>query len=579
MALDGITIAALTNELKAALVSGRIVKIAQPENDELLLTIKKFNEQIRLTISSDASLPLMYLTSENKPSPMTAPNFCMVLRKHLNNAKIIDIFQPSLERIINIELEHYNEMGDLCKKYLIVELMGKYSNIIFTDENKKIIDAIKRIPLSISSVREVLPGRDYFIPDNAHKSNPLDCTKDIFNNALLSSTAAAGKAILSAFTGISPVISEEIVFRANVDGDIPSNTLDAASIDSLYSSFLEVINHVQEGNFFPCIYYKNGVPKEFNSFPLRLYDNSYEVRSFDSISKVISDFYREKNIHTRIKQKSVDLRKIVTSTLEKDYKKYELQLKQLKDTQKKDKYQLYGELITAYGYNLKDNERSLTCTNYYNNEEITIPLDATISPMDNAKKYFEKYNKLKRTASALESIVVETKNEIDHLESIVNSMDIATNEDDLKEIKEELIVSGYIKRKGNSKKEKFTSKPLHYVSSDGFDIYIGKNNIQNEELTFKVANGGDWWFHSKTFPGSHVIVKTNGKELPDSTFEEAARLAAFYSKGKEQEKVEIDYIERKHVKKVAGSKPGFVIYHTNYSMAISPDITGIKQVQ
>lgn len=579
MALDGITIAALTNELKSALVSGRIVKIAQPENDELLLTIKKFNEQIRLTISSDASLPLMYLTSENKPSPMTAPNFCMVLRKHLNNAKIIDIFQPSLERIINIELEHYNEMGDLCKKYLIVELMGKYSNIIFTDENKKIIDAIKRIPLNISSVREVLPGRDYFIPDNAHKSNPLDCTKDFFNNALLSSTAAAGKAILSAFTGISPVISEEIVFRANVDGDIPANTLDAASIDSLYSSFLEVINHVKESNFFPCIYYKNGVPKEFNSFPLRLYDNSYEVRSFDSISKVISDFYREKNIHTRIKQKSVDLRKIVTSTLEKDYKKYELQLKQLKDTQKKDKYQLYGELITAYGYNLKDNERSLTCTNYYNNEEITIPLDATISPMDNAKKYFEKYNKLKRTASALESIVVETKNEIDHLESIVNSMDIATNEDDLKEIKEELIVSGYIKRKGNSKKEKFTNKPLHYVSSDGFDIYIGKNNIQNEELTFKVANGGDWWFHSKNFPGSHVIVKTNGRELPDSTFEEAAKLAAFYSKGKEQEKVEIDYIERKHVKKVAGSKPGFVIYHTNYSMAISPDITGIKQVQ
>lgn len=277
MALDGITIAALTNELKAALVSGRIVKIAQPENDELLLTIKKFNEQIRLTISSDASLPLMYLTSENKPSPMTAPNFCMVLRKHLNNAKIIDIFQPSLERIINIELEHYNEMGDLCKKYLIVELMGKYSNIIFTDENKKIIDAIKRIPLSISSVREVLPGRYYFIPDNAHKSNPLDCTKDFFNNALLSSTAAAGKAILSAFTGISPVISEEIVFRANVDGDIPANTLDAASIDSLYSSFFEVINHVQEGNFFPCIYYKmvfqrNLIPFlcDYMTIPMRL---------------------------------------------------------------------------------------------------------------------------------------------------------------------------------------------------------------------------------------------------------------------------------------------------------------------
>lgn len=578
MALDGITIAALTNELKTKLVSGRIVKIAQPENDELLLTIKKFNEQIRLTISSDASLPLMYLTGENKPSPMTAPNFCMVLRKHLNNAKILDVFQPSLERIINIELEHYNEMGDLCKKYLIVELMGKYSNIIFTDENKKIIDSIKRIPLSVSSVREVLPGRDYFIPDNAHKSNPLLCTKEFFISTISSNTATASKAILSSFTGISPVISEEIVLRADIDADIPSNTLDLSSLERLFCSFNDIIDHVKENNFFPCIYYKNGIPKEFNSFPLRLFDNSYEVKSYESISNVISDFYEEKNIHTRIKQKSADLRRIVTSTLEKDYKKYELQLKQLKDTQKKDKYQLYGELITAYAYNMTGNERSLNCLNYHNNEEITIPLDSTISPMDNAKKYYEKYNKLKRTASALESIVIETKNEIEHLESIVNSMDMATSEDDLKEIKEELIVSGYIRRKGNAKKERFTSKPLHYVSSDGFDIFIGKNNIQNEELTFKVANGGDWWFHSKAFPGSHVIVKSNGKELPDSTFEEAARLAAFYSKGKAQEKVEIDYVERKHVKKVAGSKPGFVIYHTNYSMAISPDIAGIKQI-
>ena len=576
MALDGITIAALTNELNNKLSTGRIVKIAQPENDELLLTIKIFSEQIRLTISSDASLPLMYLTSENKTSPLTAPNFCMVLRKHLNNAKILNISQPGLERIINIELEHYNEMGDLCRKFLIVELMGKHSNIIFTDNEFNIIDSIKRIPASISSIREVLPGRKYFIPETTHKANPLTVTEDIFNSALLNTPVSVAKALLSNFTGISPIVSEEIAFRAGIDSDFPVNSLNKMELKQLYNSFLAVIQYVKEAGYEPNIIYKNNTPKEFNSFPLEIYSSDHECRQFDSISQVIHDFYNEKNLSTRIKQKSVDLRRIVTSTLEKDYKKYDLQKKQLKDTEKKDKYKIYGEMITTYGYQLGESERALTCINYYNDEEITIPLDSTITPMENAKKYFEKYNKLKRTALALESIILETENEIKHLESIVNSMDIATCEDDLKEIKEELILSGYIKRKTKDKSSKYVSKPLHYVSSDGFHIYVGKNNIQNENLTFKVANGGDWWFHSKTFPGSHVIVKTEGKELPDRTFEEAARLAAYYSKGKDQDKVEIDYIQRKHIKKVAGAKPGFVIYHTNYSMTIEPDISGIE---
>jgi len=295
---------------------------------------------------------------------------------------------------------------------------------------------------------------------------------------------------------------------------------------------------------------------------------------------VLEQFYSKKSVVTRIRQKSSDLRRIVQTTLEKDYKKYELQEKQLKDTEKKDKYKIYGELITAFGYGLEAGSEKLIAQNYYDdNKEITIPLDKDLTPMENAKKYYDKYGKLKRTAEALESIIIETSDEITHLESIMNALDIALTEDDLKEIKEELIQAGYIKRKSSDKKAKFKSKPFHYVSSDGYDMYVGKNNIQNEELTFKVANGGDWWFHSKTFPGSHVIVKTNGDELPDSTFEEAAKLAAYYSKGREQDKVEIDYIQRKHVKKVAGSKPGFVIYHTNYSMAISPDIHGIKEIE
>ena len=584
MALDGLTIHALAYELKNTLNNGRLLKIAQPENDELQLTIRVEKNQYKLLISAGASLPLMYITEGSKTSPLTAPNFCMLLRKHLNNAKIIDIYQPGLERIINIKVEHYNDMGDLCYKLIIVELMGKYSNIIVTDLDGKIVDSIKHISANISSVREVLPGRAYFIPDTTNKKNPLDISKEDFLSIISACALPISKAIYTSFTGISPVIGEEICYRSNIDSEKPANVLDNIELEALYNTFDDIMECVKLNKFQPNIIYtldgQDLIPKEFAPFTLSLYsDEKSKVTYIDSISQVLEQFYSKKSAVTRIRQKSYDLRRIVQTTLEKDYKKYEIQSKQLKDTEKKDKYKIYGELITAFGYGLEPNATSLTAQNYYdNNNEIVIPLDKDLTPMENAKKYYDKYSKLKRTAEALENIIIETEEEISHLESIMNALDIAVTEDDLKEIKEELIQSGYIRRKSSDKKAKYTSKPFHYVSSDGYDIYVGKNNIQNEELTFKVANGGDWWFHSKNFPGSHVIVKTNGDELPDRTFEEAARLAAYYSKGREQDKVEIDYIQRKHIKKVAGSKPGFVIYHTNYSMAISPNINNITEI-
>ncbi|MBQ5917630.1 MAG: NFACT family protein [Lachnospiraceae bacterium] len=584
MALDGLTIHALVDELKNTLNGGRLLKISQPENDELQLTIRVEKEQYKLLISAGASLPLMYITEGSKVSPLTAPNFCMLLRKHLNNAKIIDIYQPGLERIINIKVEHYNDMGDLCYKLIIVELMGKYSNIIVTDLDGKIVDSIKHISANVSSVREVLPGRTYFIPDTMNKKNPLESSKEDFITTIKSSSLSTAKAIYTSFTGISPVIGEEICYRSTIDSEKPANVLEASELELLFSAFDDIMECIKLNKFQPNIIYtidgQDLIPKEFAPFTLSLYsDDKSQVTYIDSVSQVLEQFYSKKSAVTRIRQKSYDIRRIVQTTLEKDYKKYEIQSKQLKDTEKKDKYKIYGELITAFGYGLEPNATSLVAQNYYdNNKEITIPLDKDLSPMENAKKYFEKYNKLKRTAEALESIIIETEEEISHLESIMNALDIAVSEDDLKQIKEELIQAGYIRRKSSDKKAKFVSKPFHYVSSDGYDIFVGKNNIQNEELTFKVANGGDWWFHSKSFPGSHVIVKTNGDELPDNTFEEAARLAAYYSKGREQDKVEIDYIQRKHIKKVAGSKPGFVIYHTNYSMAIEPNISTIKEM-
>ena len=584
MAFDGITIAAVVKELRDTLIGGRIYKIAQPENDELLLTIKTAEGgQRRLLISAGASLPLIYLTEKNKPSPMTAPGFCMLLRKHLQNGRITDITQPGLERIIHLHIEHLNEMGDLCHKRLIVEIMGKHSNLIFVNEEDSIIDSIKHISGMVSSVREVLPGRIYFIPHTQEKQNPLSLDLESFRFTMYGKNMPAYKALYSSYTGISPMIAQEICYRAGMDGDFSTSYFEEApdgeeKLRLLYKSFSDIMEQIKNGIFSPAIVYENGVPVEYAPLPLSMYEAD-STKNYASISELLEQFYAEKNTVTRIRQKSSDLRRIVQTALERNVKKYDLQLRQMKDTEKKDKYRIYGELLNTYGYDIAPGAKSLEALNYYTNEMITIPLDPLLTASENAKKYFDKYSKLKRTYEALSQLTTQVKEEIDHLESIQAALDIALLEEDLAQIKEELIVSGYIHRKGGSKKIKFTSKPFHYISSDGFHIYVGKNNYQNDELTFKFATGNDWWFHAKGILGSHVVVKSEGASLPDSTFEDAARLAAYYSKARSQDKVEIDYTEKKNVKKPSGSKPGFVVYYTNYSMMIDTDISGITQLE
>lgn len=578
MAFDGIVISNLVHELKNELLNGRISKIAQPESDELLLTFKGKQGQIRLVLSANASLPLVYLTKTNKPSPMTAPNFCMLLRKHIANGRITDISQPGMERIIRFDIEHLDELGDLCHKSLIVELMGKHSNIIFCREDGTIIDSIKHISAMVSSVREVLPGRTYFIPETQHKENPLETDQNIFFSTVFTKPMTIQKAIYTTYTGISPVIASEICYRASVDGDMATDSLSEDEKLHLYHNFSWMIEDVKTCNFTPNIIKNGKEPIEFASLPLSQYAD-YDVSTYDTISTVLERFYAEKNTYTRIRQKTVDLRRIVNTALERNRKKYALQCKQMEDTKKREKYKLYGELLHTYGYNATEGARKLEVINYYTNEPLTIPLDPQLTAMENAQKYFDKYNKLKRTYEALTTLCVETKQEIDHLESIATSMDIATSEDDLVQIRQELIDYGYMRRKSSHKKERVKSVPYHYISSDGYHMYVGKNNFQNDELTFKFAVGNDWWFHAKGIPGSHVIVKTNGDTLPDQTFEEAARLAAYYSKGRDNAKVEIDYLEKKNVKKPNGSAPGFVVYYTNYSMVAIPDIEGIRSIE
>ena len=573
MAFDGIVISNLTYELNTNLVGGRISKISMPEDNELIFTIKNNAKTYRLLVSASASLPLVYLTDVNKPAPKVAPAFLMLLRKYIGTAKINNIFQMGLERILCFELEHLNELGDLSHKRMYIEIMGKHSNIIFTDENNKIIDSIKRISANMSSLREVLPGREYFLPEELKKKDLLNTKLEEFIEILKSKEYPLSKSIYMNFAGISPLIAEEIILRASLLSQAPSTSLGELEYTHLFHTIQNLLEDINNHNFTPNIIYKGEEAIEFSSINLYSYEGKeYKRESFDSVSKMLYNFYSSREAFVLNRQKSSDLRRIVNTALERASKKYDLQEKQLQDADKKDIYRVYGDLLNTYGYSLKGGESSFTTENFYdNNKEITIPLDKNKSAKENAKKYYDKYAKLSRTTKALSEEILKTKNDMEHLQSIQTALEVSSDDESLSQIRQELVDFGYIKKHSSAKKQKITSHPYHYISSDGYDIYVGKNNYQNEELTFKVATGNDWWFHAKGIPGSHVILKSNNEEeLPDRAYEEAAALAAFYSKAKDADKVEVDYIQKKNIKKVAGAAPGFVIYHSNWSMVATP---------
>jgi hypothetical protein len=576
MALDGIVIAALVKELRDTLLGGHIQKIAMPEKNELLLTVKNHAAQHRLLISCEASLPLLYLQAENKPSPLTAPGFAMLLRKHIGSGKITAVEQLGLERIVRIETTQLNELGDIAPRALYTELMGKYSNIIFTDENDVILDSMRRVPASVSSLREVLPGRPYFVPEKLQKTNPLELSETNFTAALTAQgSLPLDRALSSAFSGISSLIAQEVLFRTSLEPREVFGGLSAEKRNALYSVFSSLMEAVRTERFEPVMYLRDEVPVEFSALPLEtLKAEGLEARRYTSVSELLYSYYALRAESSRMRQKSSDLRRLVQNHLERSQRKRILQEKQLADSQKKEKYRVYGDLLNSYAYQIPAGADHYVAENFYDeNRPLRIPLDKNLSPAENAKKYFDRYAKLKRTELAVGAELEKTVQEEAHLASVLTALELATEESDLAEIREELAAFQYVKRQRAQKgkrPQKIQSHPLHFRSSDGFDIFVGKNNYQNEELTFKVASGSDWWFHAKGMPGSHVIVKANGQELPDRCFEEAAALAAYYSKGRDQDKVEIDYLQRRNVKKVNGAPPGFVIYHSNWSMMAKP---------
>ena len=551
MAYDGIVVAATVSELKRKLLGGSIVKVAQPEKDELLFTVKVNRSPVRLLLSANASVPMVCIRESGELSPVEAPAFCMSLRKHIGGGRILEITQaPGLERIIIFRIEHMDEMGDRNEKLLIAELMGKHSNIILTRADGTIIDSIRHVSAMTSSLREVLPGRTWFLPETKH-------------------------------SGFGRVMDCEIAERAGVDPGIPFPELSEVQKEKLECEKAKIRELVCKEQFRPCIIYQGGKAVEFSALPLMTFPEPvFSTEFYDSISEVVWTFYEKKEIQNRIRAKSEDIRQILKSLTERISRKLDIQEKQFADTQDREKNRIYGELLNVYGYGLKDGEKVLRCENFYDDyKEIEIPLDEHRTAQENAVKYFNKYQKLKRTAKALEEQIRENREHLYRLDLIKNNLCFCENEADVREIRDELEEAGFIRkntvRAGKIRKEEKRSAPMHFVSSDGLDIFAGRNNLQNEELDFKIAGPDDWWFHAKKIPGSHVIVKTGKAELPDRTCLEAASLAAFFSKaGREDDRslVEVDYVRRKELKKVPGAPKGYVIYHTNYSILVKPEM-------
>lgn len=579
MPFDGITVKSLVCELQSTILDGKIEKIYQPEKDELNIIIRNNKTNYRLVISASSMYPKIHLTETAKNNPITAPAFCMLLRKHLTNSRIISISQPSLERIVELKFNCIDEMGYSVEKSLIVEIMGRHSNIIFIDsESSVIIDSIKRVDNDMSSVRIIMPGFKYVYPPSADKKDPLTISKEGFLSSIKSESGSikAHKFLVKAFYGISPVIAQEICLRAGIDADYDIKELDANSTDALFREFDILIRRIKSNNFSPNIIKDRSKNIDFSPLILNIY-NGYECIETNSISNAIEEFYYQKDLQDRINQKTGDLSRLLKTRLERCEKKLGILESELAEAKNSEYYRLCGDIIMSNLYRLQKGQDKAILPNIYSfeGEDIEIKLDPKLSPSDNAQKYYKQYNKSKAAKNIIAEQIEQVIDEIAYLESIQDSLSKSQNETEINEIRQELIQEGYIKSKKDNKKSAKSSqkpsKPMHFISSSGFDIYVGKNNTQNDYLTLKLASANDMWFHAKDIPGSHVIIKTEGREPDNKTLIEAANLAAYYSKGKMSSNVPVDYTQRKNVKKPSGAKPGKVIYERYKTMYITPD--------
>ncbi|MDF2535554.1 MAG: hypothetical protein K0R18_1713 [Bacillales bacterium] len=547
MAFDGLFTKAMTNELSQSLTGGRINKIHQPSNNEILMVIRANGKNHRLLISAHSSYARVQITNEPIENPHEAPMFCMLLRKHLEGFFIEEIVQPELERIIILKVRGRNEIGDLTSKQLIVEIMGKHSNILLVDANRNLIlDCIKHVPPAMNSYRTLLPGQSYLAPPTQEKINPLKASSSDLEN-LNFKDENSSKELVNRYAGISPFFAKNIVS---------------------FAEFEEYLKKLKHAVYFPSIMNQNG-KESYYIWPI--INNADELKTFHSLSEMLDRFYFGKAERDRVKQQSQDLSKLLQNEKEKNEKKIVKLEETLVEADKADLFKKYGELLTANLYNLKRGMKSAEVVDYYveNQEKISIVLDTRKTPNENAQSFFMKYQKAKKSVEFVVTQIDLAKKEIFYLDNVLHQIQNASPSD-LAEIREELEDQKYLRARKVKKKKAISSKPVldKFESSNGTEILVGRNNIQNEFLTMKLAGRNQLWFHTKDIPGSHVVIRS--EEPSDETILEAAGLAVYFSKARESSNVPVDYTLIRHVKKPSGAKPGFVTYDNQKTLYVTP---------
>ena len=568
MALDGIYLYSLVYDLKKSILNCKIDKINQPEKDEVILTLRKDRKNIKLLISASSKFPRIHLTNISKPNPLQAPMFTMVMRKYLIGGRITDITQLNGDRILQLHIESTDELGFDSKYILIVEIMGRHSNITLVRErDNKVMECIKHISADINTFRVLYPGVNYVYPPNSNKLNPFNFSINDFNSYLNNNDISIDEGIFSRiFTGISKSLSISIYENLLQD----NNTINRENIFNFFKNFMKNL----ENSFNFKIYRNNEVFKDFHCIKLSNLESIYSSISFKNPSELLDEFFTVKDKQDRLLNRSTELQRLISTNIDRCNNKTKKLKNILKECEEKEKYKINGDLLTSYIYMLKKGLKEISLLNFYTDEEeyITITLDENKTPSENIQYLYKKYNKLKKSEeSALEQLK-KNEEELQYLNSVMTNILNCESYIEIDDIKKELIETGYLKFKNtnkNNKKDK-SSKPIHLLSSDGIDIYIGKNNIQNDYLTLKFANKNHMWLHTKNIPGSHVILCSDNPS--DIALEEAGILAAYYSKAKNSTKVPVDYTKVKNLKKPNGSKPGMVIYHTNHTLYTEPSL-------
>ena len=576
MSFDGFVTNRIVNELSETILNGKIDKVHQPESDEIIISVRTFGGTYKLLLSASASNPRVHLTDVKRENPMTPPMLCMLMRKHLSGGIISSVSQMGYDRVIKIDVKTHNELGDECICSVITEIMGRHSNIILIDENMRVMDCAKHIDFTVSQVRQMLPGITYSAPPAQDKKNPdeirltdlMEKLSDMPDDTLLD------KFLVSEIMGMSILLAREIVFKFTGKTQVIKNDVDVAAFVVFVVDFIKKLIN---GEFLPSLVIDSteNKPSAFSCVNLSQYEGSGKIEEFESISFVVDSFYELRSLKERLNRHSYTISKLLSNNIERCEKKLIIHRESLKEAEGRDKFKMFGDLITANIYRINYGDKSVKVLNYYsdNQEEIEIPLDETKSPSQNAQKYYKKYNKAKTTETyALEQIKI-AENEKFYLESVSDSLDKIESLPELEEIRQELIEEGYIKQRPDKKKkqqQKFA--PLKFISDDGYEILVGRNNRQNDELTLKMAYSTDIWLHTKQIPGSHTIIRTKGEgTAPDKTILQAACLAAYFSKAKNSSQVPVDYTIVKNVKKPRGAKPGMVIYDNYNTLYVLPE--------